>query len=344
MAEANGIKNFTGTADQNKKLFEIVNRPKAPEILPNPNEIMQLPPEEAPREYAPNVPEWMPAESRSYLSLEKKKEAPVAKKEGKNYWDDAARFATSIAPFVVPSNQIDLEPVQFAPEIAALSDNVLEPVYAQTYQPQYTQPVSISLQDQMNANQSDFNALARQFAYSPELVNSLAANKYKSNQQSLGEQFRMNQAEQQRARETNRETANDAQIKNMAIFADQADKMAKTKSVLKQQKQVALNSIADKIAKNKLENRQLGIAENLYRYRYTPSGVAYNVNALANFAPYGSGSASSKGYGAGQMPNGLIPQYDTDEDTGEAKVVGYKIPKEKKVSRNGSIVKAIKNL
>lgn len=259
-------------------------------------------------------------------------------------WEGAARFANSIAPFIVPSNQMDLEAAQLAPEIAALSDNTLEPVYAQTYQPQYTQPVSISYQDQMNANQSDFNALARQFGYSPELVNSLAANKYKANQQILGEQFRANQAEQQRARETNRETANDAQMRNMAIFQDQTGKMSQTKSILKQQQNVARNSIADKIAKNKLENRQLGIAENLYKFRYTPNGVAYNVNGLANFAPYGSG-ATSKGV-KGQLAPGKAYSYDENDNIIGVHSVGKdeNARNGKKISRNGSIVKAIKNL
>lgn len=260
-------------------------------------------------------------------------------------WDGAARFANSIAPFVVPSNQMDLEAAQLAPEIAALSDNVLEPVYAQTYQPNYTQPVSISYQDQMNANQSDFNALQRQFGYNPEMMAALAGQKYGANSKVLGEQFRANQAEQQRARETNRETANDAQMKNMAIFADQADKMAKTKSILKQQKQVALNSIASKIQQNKLENRQLGIAENLYKFRYTPNGVAYNVNGLANFAPYGSGQASGE---AMNIPSGYEADDYTKTPDGKFIPKTLKLKKTSKsestVSRNGSIVKAIKNL
>ncbi len=312
---------------------------------------VQLPPVE---ETGPIVPNWMPAESKVFTpgmsdvemkafreNLAKEQAEKEKQKQDAKYqrWDKATTLANSLIPYMRPSNQMELEPVQLAGEMLALSDNTLDPVYAQTYQPQYTQPTSISLQDQLNANQSDFNAMQRQLGYNPDALAALAAQKYGANSKILGEQFRMNQAERQRAMEANRETANDAQLKNMAIFQDQATKMAQTKSTLKQQKQVALSSIADKIAKNKLENRQLGVAENLYNYRYTPSGVAYNVNPFAQFAPYGSGSGG-KG-SAGQLAPGKKFSYDENQQ-----IIGTynSSDKEDAKVRNGSIVKAIKNL
>jgi len=265
-------------------------------------------------------------------------------KSSSNWWETGTQFANSLIPYMRPSNQMQLSPQQLSGELLALSDNTLEPVYAQSYQPMYTQPVSISYQDQLNANQADFNAMQRQFGYSPEVAAALAGQKYGANTKILGEQSRANQAEQQRARETNRETANDAQLKNMNIYQDQANKMSQTKSIMKQQKIAALNSINDKYLKNQLENKQLAIGENMYNYRYSPNGVAYNANPLANFAPYGSGYGN-KGT-KGQLAPGKAYSYDDND-----KIIGvHSVGKEdgakngKKVSRNGSIVKAIKGL
>jgi hypothetical protein len=332
MAANMGISNYTGTADQNAFLLNKTQisdiRPIDQPSLKDLNTVNQV------------TPDVIKTVMNKSIKDNGFGHRPDSITGNQNPWETAATFANSMIPHLRPSNQIDLEAAQLAPEINALSDNTLEPVYAQTYQPQYTQPISISYQDQLNANQSDFNAMQRQFGYSPEIAAALAGQKYGANAKVLGEQFRMNQAEQQRARETNRETANDAQLKNMAIYQDQATKMAQTKSTLKQQKQVALSSIADKIAKNKLENRQLGIAENLYNYRYSPNGVAYNMNPLANWNTSG-GTSTGKGKING-LPSDWMSLYD---ETGEFQ--GTKKRKESDTDtkvRNGSIVKAIKNL
>ncbi len=259
------------------------------------------------------------------------------KKQNKsNWWETGTQLANSLIPYMRPSNQMELSPAQLTGEMFALSDNTLDPVYAQTFQPDYTQPVSVSYQDQLNANQADFNALQRQFGYSPEAMSVLAGQKYGANSKVLAEQFRANQAEQQRARETNRETANAAKLQNMGIFQNQADKMAQTKSIMKQQKIAALNSINDKFLKNQLENRQLGIAENTYNYRYTPKGVAYNINPLAQFNVGGAGSASRTS--GGDLEEGKDFSYNK-----AGKIIGiHSTGKDDK--KNGGIVKAIKNL
>jgi hypothetical protein len=225
----------------------------------------------------------------------------------------------------------------------ALSQNQEEPVYAQTYNPLLSQATSISLQDQLNEITSQARSAERMAQGNPAALAMIASQAAEAKNKVLGEQFRMNQGEQQRVMETNRQTMNDAQMKNLAIFDQQQQRAAQARSNTKAQAITALNSISDKIAKNKLENRELSISENLYNYRFTPNGVAYNINAPQSFAPYGSGSGT--GYGAGQVPAGMIPDYDTDETTGKPKVVGWKMPKETKPKkRNGSIVQAIKNL
>lgn len=215
----------------------------------------------------------------------------------------------SLWPYFRPSNQIPLDPNQLAGEMYALASNQLEPVQAQRYVPVLDQPYDISLQDQLNANQTDFNAIKRLAGNNPAAQSVLAGQKYAANTNVLGEQFRLNQANKANIYSKNRDILNDAQLKNLAIMDQQYVRQSQAKSNTKAIAQSALSSIADKIQQNKLENRTLGVYENLYNYRYDPLGRAYNLNAPYQFN---------------------IPQITNLE--------------QKKKARNGSIVKAMKNL
>jgi hypothetical protein len=232
-------------------------------------------------------------------------------------------------PYLTPSNQMGLEAAQLMPEMLALATNQLEPVQAQTFEPLLEQPYSISLQDQLNANQADFNAMQRLMGYNPAAASALAAQKYAANSAILGQQARLNQEMQMGAYNRNRAVLNDATLKNLAILDQQYGRQAQAKSATKAQAQAALSSIADKIAKNKLENRTLGVYENMYNYRFGPKGRAYNTNPLAKF------------------------NIDMDSVTSEeleilkkAKEIQEKKSSKKDSSdkKNGGIVKAIKNL
>ena len=225
-----------------------------------------------------------------------------------------------------PSDAEFLDPAQLAPEMMALASNTLEPVQAQTFQPLLAAPTSLSLQDQLNEVTAQTRAAERMSAYNPEAASMIAAGAYNARNKILGEQFRMNQAEQQRVAEQNRNVLNDAQLKNLAIYDTQYQRQEQAKSATKQQAIEAMKSIADKVAKNKLENRQLGVMENMYNYRFTKSGQAYNLNNPQFFNYDGALSR-----------------------TGEVAPEGYefeKVLKKKKDDdkRNGAIVKAIKNL
>ena len=259
----------------------------------------------------------------------------------RDYWGDAMNIAQSLTPLIRPTNQEPFDPSQLSGELFALSQNQLEPVPVQLFTPQLGTPYDISLQDKLNANQADFNAMQRQTGYNPEALAALAAQKYAANSQVLGEQFRLNQAEKAQVYGENRNLLNQAQLQNIGALDVQAQRQAQARSNTKQQAQVALNSISDKIAKNKLENRTLGVYENLYNYRFGPDGRAYNVNAPQQFNRYG---AASTGKGTGAIPEGMSPTWESDE-SGNPVLSGYKKKKEDKtVARNGSIVKAIKNL
>jgi hypothetical protein len=186
----------------------------------------------------------------------------------------------TIRPFIIPTDQEPLDPNQLLGELNALSSNQLEPVQAQSYQPDLGTPYDISLQDQLNANQADFNSMQRMVGYNPAAQSMLAAQKYAANTGVLGEQFRANQAMRAGVYDKNRDILNDAKLKNLAIYDTQYGRQAEARSNTKAVTQAALNSIADKYAKNKLENRTLGIYENMYNYRFDPSGRAINMNPL----------------------------------------------------------------
>ena len=185
-----------------------------------------------------------------------------------------------ILPFIRPTDQEDLDPMQLTGEMYALSTNQLEPVQAQTFQPELGVPYDISLQDQLNANQADYRAAQRMVGYNPVAQAILNAQKYEANSKVLGEQFRANQAMRDQVYSKNRDILNDAKLKNLAIYDQQYQRQAEALSNTKATTQAALNSIASKYAQNKLENRTLGVYENMYNYRFDPSGRAVNMNPL----------------------------------------------------------------
>lgn len=213
--------------------------------------------------------------------------APEANPSGKGvgYGEenfDAIGLVNSVLPYLRPTNQRPLDPNQLSGEMFALASNNLDPVQAQLYNPLLEQVSDISLQDQMNANQADFNALQRSLRNNPAALATLAAQKYGANSGVLGEQFRLNQAQRMNTYNKNRNTLNDAQLKNLGILDQQYVRQSEAKSKTKAVAQSALESISDKIQRNKLENRTLGIYENLYNYRFGPQGHTFNLNPLFN--------------------------------------------------------------
>lgn len=188
-----------------------------------------------------------------------------------------------IQPYTIPSNQEAFDAGQITPEMMALATNQLDPVQAQQYTPQLETPYSVSFQDQINANQADFNALQRQMGYNPAAASQLAAQKYAANSGVLGQQFRTNQEMQMGAYNRNRGVLNDSTLKNLSLLDQQYQRQSQAKSATKAQAQSAIGSIADKIAKHKLENKTLGVYENMYNYRFGPNGKAINVNAPHEF-------------------------------------------------------------
>ena len=251
-----------------------------------------------------------------------------AKSQGLNVAD----FINTALPYLRPSNQLSLDPNQLAGEQFALATNQLEPVQAQLYHPLLEQVSDISLQDQMNANQADFNAIQRTVGNNPAALSVLAGQKYAANSGVLGDQFRLNQQQKQGVYNRNRGTLNDSQLKNLSILDQQYVRQATAKSKTKDTAQAALNSISSKIQQNKLENKTLGVMENLYNYRFGPKGYAYNLNPLAQFE-FPSAGDTGNAYLDNLVPIGKEPEFNS---RGQLKDVGSKAKK------NGGLVKAMK--
>ena len=251
---------------------------------------------------------------------------------------DWMSIANQVLPYVRPSDAEQLDPRQLSGEMFALATNQLQPVQAQTFQPQLGTPYDISLQDQLNANQSDYRALQRMTGYNPAAQGMLNAQKYSANQQVLGEQFRANQAMKDKVYGENRQLLNESNLKNLAIYDQQYDRQASALANTKATTQAALNSIASKYAQNQLENRNLQTYENLYNYRFDSQGRAINMNPLAQFSPQGSGSPDLSTMSSEQIKQLAEIKKMEELEAKKAKEVASK------TSRNGSIVKSYKNL
>jgi hypothetical protein len=387
LAKDMAIKNYKGTAKQNIQMLENL---KASKNTPN-DQLTPIKIGPAPQLF-PLQPELVPG--RDYLSGDNLGNyyddngnvidqsggdllnSPVGKlfssdqtDTGKEKfdWKGLGQMALSnLAQFLRPSNANEpLNPDQLYPEYFALATNQLEPVQAQTYQPMLDNPYDISFNDQINAVDSQSRAAIRAAGSNPAAQAQIMAQALEAKNRVLGEQSRINQANKMQVYDKNRATLNDAQLKNLAIYDQQYVRQAQAKSNTKQQSLAALSSIAAKTAQQRASNRKLGIMENMYNFRFTPSGKAINTNAPAQFDLSGSGSRRGGLSGAGLPAN---KRFTIDSVTGEPVGIrtltkdemagsgpsmseidnyldrknGGKTPKTK--ARNSSIVRSLKSL
>jgi hypothetical protein len=248
---------------------------------------------------------------------------------------DWMNIVNQVLPYVRPTDAEALDPRQLSGEMLALAQNQLEPVQAQTFQPQLNVPYDISLQDILNKNQADYRAAQRMIGYNPAALAALNAQKYQANQQVLGEQFRMNQAMRDKVFAENRNILNQSNLQNLGILDQQYGRQQEALSKTKATTQAALNSISAKYLQNQAENRALQTYENLYNYRFDPRFRAMNMNPLAQFNLEGSGSSGTP---FGNMTPEEIELY--------AKQLKVSQDKQKKMTKgkNGALVKAIKSM
>lgn len=268
---------------------------------------------------------------------------------------------STLAPLTRPSNQMELDPSQLMGEYYGLTTNQLDPVQAQTFQPLLSQPYDVSYQDQLNEITAQSRAAERMMQNNPEAAANLFAQVSQAKNKVLADQFRTNQAQRAQTYDKNRELLNQAQLQNLAIYDKQYERQSQAKSNTKAQAQAALDSISNKIAKNKLENRKMGIMENMYNFRFDKNGRAINYNDPYQFNMSGSGrgNGSIGGSTTDSAGNTLYPIRNAD-----GTVKGYTVAKNSSSSKpsiedvesmfdrnggkhkalNGSIVKSLKRI
>jgi hypothetical protein len=234
---------------------------------------------------------------------------------------------SNVAPFLRPRTRLPLDPEQLYPEYLSMATNQLEPVQAQTFQPMLDTPIDISLNDQLNTIDSQSRAAIRAAGQNPSAQSMIMAQSLEAKNKVLGEQTRINALNKMQTYNKNREIINDAKLRNLQILDQQYVRQAQAKSNTKAQALEAVKSIAAKTAQNKLENQTLNVYENMYNYRFSPSGAAINTNAPAQF--------NVPQY-VGKTPEELRAYADF--------LTAQEKAKTKKTGRNGSIVQALKNL
>ena len=215
---------------------------------------------------------------------------------------------------------------------------------------------NIGWNDQINAIDSQARAAIRAGGNNPAAQSIIMAQAIEAKNKLFGESNRVNQANKMGVYDKNRAIINDAKLKNLGINDQQYVRQSQAKSNTKAQTQAALSSIAAKTAQQRATNRKLAIMENMYGFRFSPSGRAINMNAPAQFNMSGdqSGSFKTDAYGNQMYPiynpkTGKIKGYSVAESSGpsmddldDLKKNGGKTSNKK--ARNSSIVKALKNL
>lgn len=271
-------------------------------------------------------------------SITKTTEIPPVKKKG--LLDYLPMIASMIPrrPY-----QEGLDPMALIPEEYALSTNQLEPVQAQLLHPILKTPYDISYQDIINANQADFNAAQRMSGYNPAATASLAAQKYAANEKIYGEQTRQNMAQRMGIDAENIATLNNAQLENLKILDNQYVRQAQAKSKTKETTLAALSSIADKVAKNKLENRTFAAYSNLFpQYGFRGDMTAYSqAPTFFRTGVVPEGQSNLKPVYDKQGKNIVSYVSDSEDPTKKVKD-GGKISK--KDMKNSNVLKAYKNL
>ena len=212
-------------------------------------------------------------------------------------------------------------------------------MYAQSYKPELDVPYDISLQDQLNRNTSTFRGAQRMAGGNPAATAMLAAQQYGADQPILADQFRMNQGKKDQVYSGNRATMNDAMLRNNATYDQQFIRQSQAKSNTKETAQAAINSISDKYAKNKLEQRTLKTYENMYNYRFGDNHVAYNVNDAANFEAM---QQSGKANGAAQAYQDMLMRKQTEKEN--SKLPPAATPGINSMAKYGTIARTLKKL
>lgn len=251
----------------------------------------------------------------------------------------------SVIPYLRPTDVENLSQNQLLGEMYALSNNQVEPVYAQKYNPQLQTPYDISFQDQLNEITAQSNATMRMAQGDPSILAAMSSQAEMNKSKVLGEEFRQNQNFKNQVYNQNIGTLNDAQLKNLNIMDVQQNRQTQARANTKAITQQALNSISAKVAQNQLENRKLQVQENMYNYRFDDRFRARNTNELVDFEEMIQNASPDD---LKKIEDQIVKKQQesiTKRDKAGAIVNTTQKTKTSSTSKmNGGIVRAIKNL
>jgi hypothetical protein len=256
--------------------------------------------------------------------------------------------ANILNPLIRRRFPFEFDPRQLAGEYTAIAQNQYEPVPLQEYTTELDPLYRVSYQDVRDQNTADFRDVQRQLGYNPAALAGLLSKKYLANNAVNAEEFRTNQAIEDKIFGGNRAKINQERMANIQLRADQMNKQEAAKSKTKETQQAAISSIADKYLQfDAMKNKYL-VQSNLFPqfgydqgYNIQNQGPWYQPNipqitgdkgTLKQVPVYGADGKTIEYYK-------LVPN-DSTSETAITKS-GGKIAKN---NRNSSIVKAIKNL
>lgn len=155
------------------------------------------------------------------------------------------------------------------PEISELFDQPRS-VSRQEFNPQLYSPYQVSFEDRIAGNQGDFNAIQRASSHNPATLGALAAQKYNSDNQVRGEEFRTNQGISDRVENQNIQLLNSVREQNLQEGDKQFVRQEQAYENTKANRNSAMVSIADKIAKNRASNAEIKMYEDWKQFAYDP--------------------------------------------------------------------------
>lgn len=168
-----------------------------------------------------------------------------------------------VEPWKINPTKDKLELSQVMGETAALFDRP-DFVEGQSYNPELYTPYQVSFQDRINQNSKTFNALQSTLSGNPEALATMAGQQYSANDAVLAEEFRTNQAISNDITNKNVTLLNDAKLKNISLIDQQYVRQNQAKSITKQNRTNALNSISSKILQKKASNNLLNTYKNMF--------------------------------------------------------------------------------
>jgi len=242
-------------------------------------------------------------------------------------------------PSLADSNKLGIS--DFLGEIPALLDRP-DDVAHFSYQPELYQPYQVSFQDRLNSNLGTFKELEGQIKDNPAALSVLAGQKYNADNQVLAEQFRTNQGINNEITNKNISTINDAKLKNLQLEDTQYTRQEQAKSNTRSRRDQALASISNKFARNRAENMDIRLKENLFNYRPDAKGVMQNYNPDAVWSVNPSqGSGNQQVVGGRKTshydPQGQLTGYTVSEDEETKSKWGSKIEVAKKATSKWKI-------